>query len=1370
MAFRIIINVAFYLISGFSFGQFAPEQQYLNEYIDYPYDAIGCDINNDGIEDVISISKVDSTIAWNLNIGAGVFGPLQKLQFSMTDLVDLDTADIDGDGFVDAIVASAFDSKIAWFKNNGSGGFDAPQYVQNQLGPISAVKSCDIDNDGKIDIVALSAGNVGQLVWFPNLGSGVFGSQIAVSSNINANDFAVKDFDNDGDGDLVITNFGSDNVVYYENTLGTSFGVPDTLSNSVNGAQKIGIGDLNGDGFSDIIVCALLDNEVIWHKNLGNSSFSIKKVLGSTLGVVDYVTMDYDSDGDNDLLLTATNGALYRYDNLTDTTFAPFQLVVSMSVNRSLRSADIDSDGLTDLIISNTYLPSNNKMVGWLKNLGGGNFSYPEQIVSDVRAPITGFEADINNDGLLDVVISSLGTKIVYLLNEGSGSFAKASIITDQIVGAYAIAPGDVDNDGDIDIVSIDDINDEVMWFENVGGVFGPPTIIANTSDHPTDVICVDLDNDGWNDVVATSREDDKVAWFKNNGATFASEAIISTSLNEALSLCAFDWDMDGDNDLLAGGDTHLEFYENVGLGSFSAPIVLSSTMNWVSSIEVGNVTSDSILDVVATSRFNSTIFLFKNLLTSFSSPIVVNDNTTGVTDLTLVDIDLDGDDDIFSVSFTTDRTYKYENYNFGNSFDQFTMPGVVYAGLYVRKMDIDLDGDMDIYSPSRGEGSMIWYENYHLSTNQLRGKIYVDLDSNAVYNSIDYGVQNIPLIVSPQADYSYTYQNGDYFINLDSTYTGSYLVSPDLPPYWGISTDSLFYTVSSIPTFIDSLDFGVFPDTNVTVVDVNLIQTNSNCNVLASYVIDVYNPGTNIADGIVCLELDDSLTFVSSSSVYDSIVGGMIYWHFDSLNYFEHIQISVEVINPDFLSIGEILISSVSVDASDSSNLSYFFTSDTLSTLVTCAYDPNDKRVSPAGIGDLGYIDTTVSTFEYTIRFQNTGTDTATNVLIQDQLDQKLDWGTLVPLAASHPYSFDINPEGLASFDFSEIFLPDSNANELLSHGFIRYKIETIGNLIEGDQITNSAEIYFDFNPAVITDTAINTVYECALSFDNLNIPNFACTGDSIVSDDPLVPTSYTWTVNSIASGDSSYFEWVPDISGNNILNIHASSQFCEVDTVLNVLVSSAYESPVDSLTICSGDSIQVYGNYVQLGGLYQELLSSVSGCDSLLNTFVEVIPLPMITFNSTIPDTICINFSPIALSNSTPSGGVYSGTGVVSGEFSPSLAGIGAHQLYYQYTDSLGCVGLDSITIYVDGCLGVEGLLSNHLRISPNPVRSNLFITCAQCETEFVEIIDVTGQVIKSVRFSEIIDVSDINTGEYLVKVYTTQGVLVDRFFKSH
>ena len=54
---------------------------------------------------------------------------------------------------------------------------------------------------------------------------------------------------------------------------------------------------------------------------------------------------------------------------------------------------------------------------------------------------------------------------------------------------------------------------------------------------------------------------------------------------------------------------------------------------------------------------------------------------------------------------------------------------------------------------------------------------------------------------------------------------------------------------------------------------------------------------------------------------------------------------------------------------------------------------------------------------------------------------------------------------------------LPDSTINEPQSHGYIKYSVKPKADLIIGDEIKNTAHIYFDLNEAVTTNTTNNTV-----------------------------------------------------------------------------------------------------------------------------------------------------------------------------------------------------------------------------------------------------------------------------------------------------
>jgi uncharacterized repeat protein (TIGR01451 family) len=148
----------------------------------------------------------------------------------------------------------------------------------------------------------------------------------------------------------------------------------------------------------------------------------------------------------------------------------------------------------------------------------------------------------------------------------------------------------------------------------------------------------------------------------------------------------------------------------------------------------------------------------------------------------------------------------------------------------------------------------------------------------------------------------------------------------------------------------------------------------------------------------------------------------------------------------------------------------------DSLSQTVTGSYDPNDKRVVPEGAITNSFI-SSGKYLDYTIRFQNTGTDTAFTVKVRDTLSTRLDVGSFEILSTSHSYSVNLKGEGILEWKFDNILLPDSTTNESKSHGFVRYRIKPKTSLLVGEEIKNKAAIYFDYNLPVITNETVNIV-----------------------------------------------------------------------------------------------------------------------------------------------------------------------------------------------------------------------------------------------------------------------------------------------------
>lgn len=144
----------------------------------------------------------------------------------------------------------------------------------------------------------------------------------------------------------------------------------------------------------------------------------------------------------------------------------------------------------------------------------------------------------------------------------------------------------------------------------------------------------------------------------------------------------------------------------------------------------------------------------------------------------------------------------------------------------------------------------------------------------------------------------------------------------------------------------------------------------------------------------------------------------------------------------------------------------------------VVNSYDPNRKVATPAGYGQDHLIEVN-TLLEYHIDFQNTGTDTAFNIIIRDTLSPFLDLTSLRRGASSHDFDLQLEGSNVLVFTFPDINLVDSITNEPLSQGFVEYRIMPRNDLANGTVIENSAAIYFDFNPPILTNTTWHTIGE---------------------------------------------------------------------------------------------------------------------------------------------------------------------------------------------------------------------------------------------------------------------------------------------------
>lgn len=347
-----------------------------------------------------------------------------------------------------------------------------------------------------------------------------------------------------------------------------------------------------------------------------------------------------------------------------------------------------------------------------------------------------------------------------------------------------------------------------------------------------------------------------------------------------------------------------------------------------------------------------------------------------------------------------------------------------------------------------------------------LKGKVFVDSDEDCYPLYSEAAIPAMVMEIQPGNHYTITGSQGNYSINLP---VGS------------------GYTVTQQTTQYDEHCFGgmafnITPGSSVTrdQADTSLTDLDAMIGMGSGpkrpgfqvyYGIDFHNlTPTNTGPSTVTVVLDPVLAFVYANPAPASIVGNTLTWTYTNINGFAFGSIDLwGQLPPDPLLIGDTLTTTVTLTTTtadlDLSNNTFIDQG-----IITGSFDPNDKSVSP---GDQFTIDED-STLTYTIRFQNTGTDTAFLVVVLDTLPAEVDPGTFEMLAASHNYTVTMQGQGVLRWMFPFILLPDSNTNEPMSHGFVRFRVRPRLPLLPGTAISNAADIYFDFNPPIRTNDAV--------------------------------------------------------------------------------------------------------------------------------------------------------------------------------------------------------------------------------------------------------------------------------------------------------
>ena len=810
-------------------------------------------------------------------------------------------------------------------------------------------------------------------------------------------------------------------------------------------------GDYDNDGYPDLFVTNYeVDQPNRLYRNNGDGSFSaatqgsivndLASSLGSTWG-------DYDNDGDLDLYVTNNVGfanALYR--NNGDGTFTSIQndpVVEYKGYSHGVSWVDYDNDGFLDLFIADFFSTNFNLLY---KNNQDGTFTKVQDaaIVLEAASSTSGIWGDYDNDGDQDLFVANYNNEKNSLYrNDGNGRFTK-------------IVDGEIVNDTG----------------QSTGGSWG------------------DIDNDGDLDLFVSNAGDQNNYLYKNNGDgsfTKVTGGVIVSEGGHSHGSAFSDYDNDGDLDLVVANDNGQNnfFYINLGDGTFEAVD----------------------LDLGLTRRGRTGSQVRGPAMNSFA--------------VAWADVDNDGDEDLYIVNHGENENillinqggnYRHSacinlqglSSNIAAIGSRISVKARIYGedvwqtreitgqsgGGISAQNDIEQHfglGDADVIDSLIIE----WPSGYtQIETNidietgclsipeeaggTISGVAFYDENGDCLLNNGESVLSNIEITIQPTGQKVYTDENGAYSITLPlGEYTFAQINSGNWVNDCGGSPQSHTVDVKNFNTTFTGYNFPNQTSGNCTNVDLTVSGATTalrvGFNSLLAFTIT--NNGVADATGVeVAVDMGGEVIPQGATVPWASSTGSVYNWELGDILIGESVTIYVSTEVDATATVGETVNFAIDAipneadcDVSDNTFRE--------SALLVGAIDPNDILVTPEGAIPSSEI------LYYKIRFQNVGNHEVKRVVINDRLPEELDINTLELGSASDTYRFRIEDDRTLIWEFENINLPDSISNEPESHGFVTFRIRPKAGLANGTRINNLADIYFDFNEPITTNTVTNII-----------------------------------------------------------------------------------------------------------------------------------------------------------------------------------------------------------------------------------------------------------------------------------------------------
>ncbi|OFY28101.1 MAG: hypothetical protein A2X01_20535 [Bacteroidetes bacterium GWF2_35_48] len=250
------------------------------------------------------------------------------------------------------------------------------------------------------------------------------------------------------------------------------------------------------------------------------------------------------------------------------------------------------------------------------------------------------------------------------------------------------------------------------------------------------------------------------------------------------------------------------------------------------------------------------------------------------------------------------------------------------------------------------------------------------------------------------------------------------------------------------------------------------------------------------------------------------------------------------------------------------------------------------------------------------------------------------------------------------------------------------------------------------------------------------------------------------------ICSGDSVYSGGAWQYSSGVFFDSYTNQNACD-STVITQITDDIFDCNTNYVSICQGQGYYIGGVYQTQSGSYWENIITPAGCPYSCETYLSVIPLPVVDIGSAL-DTLCWESQNLytILDAGNPGASYLWSTGDTTQQveiWGEDLGYLGWSTVSVIVTQD-NCSATDSIVFWVDICEGIPGTERSRRvpLLYPNPTSG--IITISNSAHAIITIMDITGKDLLKTKIeaSETsFDLSRFASGTYFVKIISSEKV---------